>query len=94
MAVGVLLHIVTLVWRVKALFIAVRALYLATRPSDTLPPLADFPLIILVRLVISAVSLALVATNFSLLVVRDSIAVVSCYNTDLSLVAAAARLSK
>ena len=64
MAVGVLLHIVTLVWRMKALFLAVRALYLATRQSDALPPLAAFSPIILVRLVISAVSLALVATKF------------------------------
>ena len=71
MAVGVLLKIVTLVWRMKALFIAVRALYLATRPLDYLPPSAAFPPIILMRQVISAVSLALVATNFSLLVVRD-----------------------
>ena len=47
----------------------------------------------LVRFVTSAASLAFVATNALLFVVSIAIADVSCSNTTLSVVAAAARLS-
>ena len=66
---------------------------MATHLLVALPTLDALNPILLVRLVTSAVSFVLVATNFLLVVVRDEIVAVSCSNTYLSLVVAAASLS-
>ena len=60
-------------------------------------PLVSLPAFctnLLVRFVTAVASLAFVVTNASLLVSRAAIAAVSCSSTTLSVVAAAARLSK
>ena len=66
---------------------------MATHLLVALPTLDALNPILLVRLVTSAVSFVLVATNFLLVVVRDEIVAVSCSNTYLLLVVAAASLS-
>ena len=69
---------------------------LGMRLSDAVPlvSLLAFRPNFLVRFLTSAVSLASVAINASLMVVSIAIADVSCSNKNLSVVAAAARLSK
>ena len=90
---GVLLHLVTLVGLVKSLFLAVRAL-LGCTPVGCFASLGCFaPHSLGEASHLRSVSLELVATKFSSLVMRDAIAVVRYSNTDLSLVAAAERLS-
>ena len=90
---GVLLHLVTLVGLVKSLFLAVRSLFGYT-PIGCFASLGCFASHFFGEAGHLCSKFGVGGANFLLLVVRDAIAIVSCSNTDVLLVAAAARLSK